>query len=108
MSQSMIQKYKLMVLYLVKYARKTLTNTQIMEFFPRHHYADYFRVQEVIGELIDNGQLIAVENAHQTRYFLTKEGEDVMDEFDEKLSVAIRRDMDAYLDKVFQNEWAKR
>ena len=45
--------YKLTILYMLSKAGFPLSNTQISNFFLEQEYTDYFRVQEVIGDLVD-------------------------------------------------------
>ena len=49
--------YKLTILYMLDKAGFPLSNTQISNFFLEKEYTDYFRVQEVIGDLV-NADLI--------------------------------------------------
>ena len=65
--------YKLTILYMLSKAGFPLSNTQISNFFLEQEYTDYFRVQEVIGDLVDN--LIHAESTHSnTQYSLTSAG----------------------------------
>ena len=45
--------YKLTILYMLDKAGFPLSNTQISNFFLEKEYTDYFRVQEVIGDLLN-------------------------------------------------------
>ncbi len=63
--------YKLTILYMLDKAGFPLSNTQISNFFLEKEYTDYFRVQEVIGDLV-NADLINFESTHSnTQYTLT-------------------------------------
>ena len=55
--------YKLTILYMLSKAGFPLTNTQISNFFLSEEYTDYFRVQEVLGDLVDTN-LIVAESTH--------------------------------------------
>ena len=55
--------YKLTILYMLDKAGFPLSNTQISNFFLEKEYTDYFRVQEVIGDLV-NADLINFESTH--------------------------------------------
>ena len=50
--------YKITILYMLDKAGFPLTNTQISNFFLDRDYTDYFRVQEVIGDLEDAGLIV--------------------------------------------------
>lgn len=56
--------YKLTILYMLSKAGFPLTNTQISNFFLSEEYTDYFRVQEVLGDLVD-ADLILAESTFQ-------------------------------------------
>ena len=43
--------YKLIVLYMAKHSKETLTNSQISEFILDREYTDYFQLQKVLSEL---------------------------------------------------------
>ena len=45
-----------------------LSNTQISNFFLEQEYTDYFRVQEVIGDLVD-ANLIHAESTHSNTQY---------------------------------------
>lgn len=76
-----------------------LTNTQISNFFLEQEYTDYFRVQQVIGELVD-AELIHPESTHSnTQYIITDSGLSTLGYFKDKISDAIERDTLAYLEK---------
>ena len=62
-----------------------LSNTQISNFFLEQEYTDYFRVQEVIGDLVD-ANLIHAESTHSnTQYSLTSAGKETLGFFKNKL-----------------------
>ena len=52
--------YKLTILYMLDKAGFPLSNTQISNFFLEKEYTDYFRVQEVIGDLVNADLIIYV------------------------------------------------
>ena len=45
--------YKLIVLYMAKHSKETLTNSQISEFILDRDYTDYFQLQKVLSELVE-------------------------------------------------------
>ena len=70
--------YKITILYMLNKAGFPLTNTQISNFFLEKEYTDYFRVQEVIGDLVD-ANLIHAESTHSnTQYSLTSAGKETL------------------------------
>ena len=86
-------RYKLTILYMLDKAGFPLSNTQISNFFLEHEYTDYFRVQEVIGNLVD-ADLIRTESTHSnTQYTLTSAGKETLNFFSDKITEAIRSDV---------------
>ena len=63
--------YKLTILNMLDKVDFPLTNTQISNFFLEQDYTDYFRVQQVISDLVD-ADLIHAESTHSnTQYTIT-------------------------------------
>jgi DNA-binding PadR family transcriptional regulator len=94
--------YKLTILYMLDRAGFALSNTQISNFFLELEYTDYFRVQEVIGNLVD-ARLIEAKSVHSaTQYTLTAAGKETLGFFREKITEGIEDDVRAYFD---QNKW---
>ena len=68
-----------------------LTNTQISNFFLEQDYTDYFRVQQVISDLVD-ADLIHAESTHSnTQYTITAAGKETL-AFLEKNKLQLRND----------------
>ena len=89
--------YKLMVLYLLKKVDFALTNVQLSDFFLDKQYTDYFTLQLAINELL-SARLIRVETMRDvSRYELTKEGEEVLNYFGDRILSEAKLDMDQYL-----------
>lgn len=85
--------YKITILYMLDKAGFPLTNTQISNFFLEKEYTDYFRVQEVLGDLED-ADLILSESTHSnTQYSLTAAGKETLNYFQDKLSDGIEEDV---------------
>jgi DNA-binding PadR family transcriptional regulator len=85
--------YKLTILYMLDKAGFPLSNTQISNFFLEQEYTDYFRVQEVIGNLVD-ADLIRAESTHSnTQYTLTSAGKETLNFFSDKITDGIRKDV---------------
>lgn len=91
--------YKLTILYMLDKSGFPLTNTQISNFFLEQEYTDYFRVQEVIGDLTD-ADLIHAESTHSnTHYTLTAAGKETLGFFKDKISEGIESDIKNFFDK---------
>ena len=91
--------YKLTILYMLSKAGFPLSNPQISNFFLEQEYTDYFRVQEVIGDLVD-ANLIHAESTHSnTQYSLTSAGKETLGFFKDKLNDGIENDVQGFFEK---------
>jgi predicted transcriptional regulator len=85
--------YKLTILYMLSKVDFPLTNTQLTNFFLEQEYTDYFRVQEVIGDLAE-AELLHAESTHSnTQYTLTSAGKETLEFFKDKLNEEIEADV---------------
>ena len=89
--------YKLIVLYMLDKVDFPLTTSQISEFILDKGYTSYFRLQETLSELTDS-DLLRVETTHnRTLYHLTENGAETIHFFSNKISAAIRQEIDDFL-----------
>lgn len=80
-----------------------LSNTQISNFFLEKEYTDYFRVQEVIGDLV-NADLIKFESTHSnTQYSLTAAGKETLGFFKDKITDGIESDVKGFSNLINSN-----
>ena len=90
--------YKLMILYMLKRVNFSLSYVQMSDFFLEKSYTDYFKLQEVVSEL-QEASLICKETVRNTSlYEMTNEGKEVLYYFENKLSDAVKKDIDEYLE----------
>ena len=90
--------YKMTILYMLDKAGFPLSNTQISNFFLEKEYTDYFRVQEVIGDLV-NADLIKFESTHSnTQYSLTAAGKETLGFFKDKITDGIESDVKGFFE----------
>lgn len=89
--------YKLMNLYMLKQVNFPLSNAQLTDFFLQHEYTSYFTLQQALNELKDSGLIRAQSTHNETRYEITREGEETLSFFGKNISPAIVEDMDRYL-----------
>lgn len=88
--------YKLIILYMLDKVDFPLTNGQISEFILDKGYTNYFKLQQTISEMVD-AHFIHEEITHnRTLYHLTEEGRETIHFFNNKLSSAIKDDIDAF------------
>lgn len=91
--------YKLTILNMLDKVDFPLTNTQISNFFLEQEYTDYFRVQQVISDLVET-DLIRAESTHSnTQYTITAAGKETLGFFKDKISDAIEHDTINYFSK---------
>ena len=90
--------YKLTILNMLDKVDFPLSNTQLTNFFLEHEYTDYFRVQQVISDLLD-AELMRTESTHNnTHYYITAAGKETLNLLKEKISDAIERDIMKYFE----------
>lgn len=89
--------YKLIVLYMLDFAGRALTNSQITEFVLDHDYTDYFQIQEVLADLTETGLLSKKTVSNSSYYELTEEGKKILPYFEKDLSRDIREEIFSYL-----------
>ena len=88
--------YKLTILNMLAKVDFPLSNTQLTDFFLEHEYTDYFRVQQVISDLLD-AELIRTESTHNnTHYYITAAGKETLNLLKDKISDAIELDIINY------------
>jgi DNA-binding PadR family transcriptional regulator len=90
--------YKLIVLYMLDRVDFPLTNSQISEFMLGKEYTSYFTLQQILTEMADSN-LIQIEATHnRSLYHLTEQGCETLHFFENKISDAIRADIEEYLE----------
>lgn len=89
--------YKLMILYMLKQVNFPLTSAQLSNFFLEHEYTTYFTLNQVLNELLEAKLLHVETNHNSSRYEITREGEETLSFFGNKISSAIIEDIDEYL-----------
>lgn len=89
--------YKLIVLYMLEKVDFPLTNGQISEFVLDKGYTTYFKLQQALSEMVE-ARFVHEEITHnRTLYHLTEEGASTLQFFGNKISPAIKGDIDAFL-----------
>lgn len=99
MNDRMSRMYTLMVMYLISKSRISLTNIQIITFFVENNYTDYFNIQEIISNIVESGNVIAISKDNSTKYYITEEGKEALNTLKWYIPPVIVEDMDEYLDK---------
>ena len=99
MSTETFTLYKLIILYMLSKVTFPLTNGQISNFILDKEYTNYFTLQQVLSELVES-ELIRQDSIRNTsHYSLTKDGENTLEYFGSKISDAIKKDIDSFLEE---------
>lgn len=86
-----------MILYTLSRVNFPLTNSQLTSFILDKDYTNYFNIQQVISELIDDSYVTNKTIRNSSLYFITETGKDTLSLFDNMMSSGIKEDVDAYL-----------
>lgn len=89
--------YKLIVLYMLDQIDFPLTNGQISEFILDKEYTTYFKLQQALSEMVEAHFIHEEITPNRTLYHLTEEGRETIRFFTNKISPAIRNDIDTFL-----------
>lgn len=96
---------KLVVLYMLNRVTFPITVAQISDFVLDREYIDFLTLQQVINELRDAGLITSETVRNRTHLTITGEGRETLKLFKTRISIADRREIDAYLKK---NEFSLR
>ncbi len=91
--------YKLMILYLLRKVNFPMTNAQVWTFFDEKGYTNYFVFKDTMRELWEANLIRHDEVRNQTRYEITREGEQALHYFKNDITTAVLRDLDEYIRK---------
>lgn len=97
--ENALKLYKLIILYMLNRVDFPLTTSQISEFILDEGYTNYFKLQQTIGELAEEGFIREESTHNRTFYHLTEEGEETIHFFKNDISPAIRKDIEQFLRK---------
>lgn len=89
--------YKLIILYILDKVDFPMTNGQLSNILLEKEYTDYFTIQEIISNLVDDEYIDAMTRNNAPMYQITPSGRETLSYFYDKISPAIRDDIDMYL-----------
>lgn len=89
--------YKLMILYILSRVNFPLTNAQLTVFILEKEYTNYFNLQQVISELIDDAYISIQTIRNSSLYRITDSGRETLLLFDNMVSPGIKEDIETYL-----------
>jgi hypothetical protein len=78
-----------------------LTKAQIMDFILAREYISFLTLQQVIGELIDDGMVRAESIRNRTHLIITNEGGNTLSYFGNRIGESLRAEIDEFF---HQNE----
>lgn len=97
MTDSPFTLYKLIVLYALEQVTHPLTNAQLSNLFLDNDYTTYFRLQEVLSDLIET-DLLETETRNNTTYYRpSAQGRETIRYFSGDISPEIRSEIKTYL-----------
>lgn len=96
MTQDPLTLYKLIVLYMLNKVNFSMTKSQIGDFILDHGYTNFLTLQQVFSELIDANMITAESVRNRTLISITKEGQDTLDFFKNRISEEIMKEIDHY------------
>ena len=99
MLQDPLTLYKLIVLYMLNKVSFPLTTAQISDFILEKDYTNFLTLQQVFNELTDAGMIAAQTIRNRTHLDITGEGRETLQYFENRISDAIKADINEYLKK---------
>ena len=89
--------YRLTILYLLHRVKYPISYTSLSSFLLEGDFTDYFNLQQLLGELIDDGYISKDEFHGKTLFSITGSGEDSLKLLSNELSASIKTDVDKYI-----------
>lgn len=88
---------KLLVLYVIKTLKQSISNTQLTEIILENNFINYFTLQQYISELVSSDFLRYDEVNDKNLLTLTREGDNVLSFFNSRISPLKKKIIDDYL-----------
>ncbi|MGL5634486.1 MAG: DUF4364 family protein [Sarcina sp.] len=88
---------KLLLLYIIKSIKYTISNSQLTEIVLEHSFINYFTLQQYIAELEKSNFIKLEEKDGKELVLLTKKGDSVLSLFKDRLSQGKIKSIDDYL-----------
>jgi predicted transcriptional regulator len=86
-----------MILYILNRVNFPFTNAQLTAFILEKEYTNYFNIQRVISELIDDAYISTKTIRNSSLYRITESGIETLLFFDNMISPGIKEDIESYL-----------
>ncbi len=89
--------YRLTILYLLHRVKYPISYNSLSSFLLEGDFTDYFNLQQLLGELIDDGYISKDEFHGKTLFSITESGEESLKLLSNELSASIKTDVDKYI-----------
>ncbi|MBQ6589519.1 MAG: DUF4364 family protein [Butyrivibrio sp.] len=96
MSSQYLTLYKMIVLYMLRRCEVPLSKSQIYDFILEKEYTTFLTLQEVFSELASSELVIEKTVANRTFLEITKEGDETLKFFGNRINPSIRQQIDEY------------
>ncbi|MCR4721813.1 MAG: DUF4364 family protein [Lachnospiraceae bacterium] len=90
---------KLTIMYILNRVDAPISNSQITNYMLENDFTDYFTIQQLLGELLDDGFIWSKAVRNRTFYSLSDSGKESFKALSSELSQKIRDDADEYIRK---------
>ena len=94
---------KLLVLYVIKSLKQSISNTQLTEIILENNFINYFTLQQYISELENSDFIRYIDKNGKRLIVITKKGENVLSIFNDRISPIKRDIIDNYISSVIDN-----
>ena len=89
--------YKLTILYLLNKVDYPITNNALSNFLLQNDFTDYFNLQQIMGELIDDGYVKKETVRNKTLYRISESGEAAIRLLARELAPGMRAEIEKYI-----------
>lgn len=97
MTQDPLTLYKLIILYMLHRVSFPLTKSQVCDFILGKEYTSFLTLQQAMSELEDAALISTRSLQNRTHLLITESGSETLGYFGNRISDAIKSDVDTYL-----------
>ena len=94
---------KLLVLYVIKSLKQSISNTQLTEIILENNFINYFTLQQYISELENSDFIRYIDKNGKRLIVITKKGENVLSIFNDRISPIKRDIIDNYISSTIDS-----
>ncbi|MBR5733316.1 MAG: DUF4364 family protein [Lachnospiraceae bacterium] len=89
--------YKLTILYLLNRVDHPISGNSLSNFLLQNDFTDYFNLQQIMGELIDDGYVTKEAARNKTLYRISESGEAAIRLLERELAPSMREEIEKYI-----------